>query len=169
MSRQKRVTQPPTVEQVQMAISLILQAEAVLPGLISLSAADKRALRSMGGHYEFFARRSVDVMQQHPGIVPPGVASTETQAELASADHLRPLSQLLARFGDRVDDTRHALGAQVLKSALDVYAQLKRSGQDFGLRQMHDELSGSFARNPRRGNKAAPARPAETAKEGEGG
>lgn len=131
--------------------------EQTLPGLISLEAAERRALMLMGPRSEPFARKTLRVLEQNPKIVPASLDLAGAQADLEAYDQLQPLLERMQRLVSRLDDTVMALGSDVMDVALEGYGQIKLSGGAEGLDELRRELGGRFAKQRARKPVAEPA------------
>ena len=152
---QNLVTLDLTDAQLAAALAALQQLEAALPGLIAFEIGERRGLPLMGPRSEPFARQTLRVLEQNPGIVPPSLDLAAARADLEAHDRLRPLLERLQRLTARVDDTVAALGSDVMDVALEGYALVKVSGRAQGLDELRRELSGRFAKTRRK--EAAPA------------
>ena len=141
--------------QLAAALAALQQLEAAQPGLIAFDIGERRGLPLMGPRSEPFARQTLRVLEQNPGIVPPSLDLAAARADLEAHDRLRPLLERLQRLTARVDDTVAALGSDVMDVALEGYALVKVSGRAQGLDDLRRELSGRFAKTRRK--EAAPA------------
>jgi hypothetical protein len=139
-----------TDEQIAAALAGLQQIEAALAGLISLENGDRRGLMLMGPRSEPFARQTLRVLEQNPGIVPPSLNLREAQADLANLDKLTPVLERVQKLATRLDDTVAALGSDVMDVALEGYGQIKLSGAAHGLDELRRELSGRFAKTRRK-------------------
>lgn len=139
-----------TDEQIAAALAGLQQVEAALPGLIALESGERRGMMLLGPRSEPFARQTLRVLAQNPGIVPPSLNLAEAQADLAVLDRLTPVLELLQKLAARVEDTVAALGSDVMDVALEGYGQIKLSGGAHGLEDLRKELSGRFAKSRRK-------------------
>lgn len=139
-----------TDEQIAAALAGLQQIEAALPGLIAMETGERRGMMLMGPRSEPFARQTLRVLQQNPGIVPPSLNLAEAQADLAALDKLTPVLERLQKLTARVDDTVAALGSDVMDVALEGYGQIKLSGATHGLDDVRRELSGRFTKSRRK-------------------
>ena len=55
------------------ALAALQQLAAALPGLIAFEIGERRGLPLMGPRSEPFARQTLRVLEQNPGIVPPSL------------------------------------------------------------------------------------------------
>ena len=139
-----------TDEQIAAALAGLQQVEAALPGLIALESGERRGMMLLGPRSEPFARQTLRVLAQNPGIVPPSLNLTDAQADLAALDKLTPVLERLQKLAARVDDTVAALGSDVMDVALEGYGQIKLSGGAHGLDDLRKELSGRFTKSRRK-------------------
>lgn len=146
-----------TEDQLASALAGLLQAEAALPGLISLEPGERKSLLHMGQKTEVFGRGTIRVLAQNPGIVPPSLDLAGAQADLATLDRLRPVLEAVQRLHARVEDTIAALGHDVMDVALDGYGQLKLSGDAHGLEDLRKDLGARFSRARRKDAVPQPA------------
>jgi hypothetical protein len=115
---------------------------------------ERRGLPLMGPRSEPFARQTLRVLEQNPGIVPPSLDLDAARADLEAHDRLRPLLERLQRLTARVDARRRTVG-DVMDVALEGYALVKVSGRAQGLDERRRERGGRFAKTRRK--EAAPA------------
>jgi hypothetical protein len=73
--------------------------EATLSGLIAFEVGERRGLPLMSPRSEPFARQTLRVLEQNPGIVPPSLDLDAARADL-EATTLRPLLERLQRLTD---------------------------------------------------------------------
>lgn len=139
-----------TDEQVSAALAGLQQIEAALSGLISLESGERRGLMLMGPRSEPFARQTLRVLEQNPGIVPPSLDLDGARADLDALDRLTPVLERVQRLTARLDDTVAALGSDVMGVALEGYGQLKLSGGAYGLDDLRREIGGRFAKSRRK-------------------
>ncbi|MFD0738509.1 hypothetical protein ACFQZQ_04310 [Lysobacter koreensis] len=139
-----------TDEQIAAAMAALQQIEAALPGLIAMESGDRRGMMLLGPVSQPFARQTLRVLEQNPGIVPPSLNVAEARLDLAAFDKLTPVLERLQSLTTRVDDTLAALGSDVMDVALDGYNQIKLSGAAHGLDELRKELSGRFAKTRRK-------------------
>lgn len=139
-----------TDEQIAAALAGLQQVEAALPGLIALESGDRRGMMLLGPRSEPFARQTLRVLAQNPGIVPPSLNLADAQADLAALDKLTPVLERLQKLAARIDDTVAALGSDVMDVALEGYGQIKLSGGAHGLDDLRKELSGRFTKSRRK-------------------
>ncbi|MFN7521140.1 MAG: hypothetical protein ACK5Q0_11380 [Lysobacteraceae bacterium] len=79
---QNLVTLDLTDAQLAAALAALQQLEAALPGLIAFEIGERRGLPLMGPRSEPFARQTLRVLEQNPGIVPPSLDLAAARADL---------------------------------------------------------------------------------------
>lgn len=119
--------------------------EGHFAGLVSLTADEKKGVRTMGLRSEAFCRRMLEVMQQNPHLLPPKVVLADAIADLETYARLRSRVERMSKLLERAVDTLFALGGNVYSVALAGYGQLRRFGDNEGLRQTSVELGAMFA------------------------
>jgi|SRR4249919_538007 len=139
-----------TDEQQAAALDAIARLEAALPGLISLTPADRKSLFFMGPKSEAFTRGVVRLLQGNPQIVPPSLNLAEAQADLALFDRISPILDAIERIHSHLDDTQAAAGSDAMDVALEGYGQLKLSGDAHGLEDLRKELGARFSKTRRK-------------------
>lgn len=139
-----------TDEQIVAALAGLQQIEAALPGLIALESGERRGMMLMGPRSEPFARQTLRVLEQNPGIVPPSLNLAEARTDLAALDKLTPVLERLQKLTAQLDDTVAALGSDVMDVALEGYGQIKLSGSAHGLDELRRQLSGRFNKTRRK-------------------
>ena len=127
----------------------IAQLEADLAGLIALSPEQRHQLTKMGDKSEAFCRRAVDVLSQHPDVLPRKFDLDGFRRDLAMLDALRERMVRLSRLYERGNDTQMALGSDLMTGALEGYAFLKVAGKGEGLDEMRNLLAARFNRKPK--------------------
>ena len=146
-----------TDEQIAAALAGLQQVEAALPGLIALESGERRGMMLLGPRSEPFARQTLRVLSQNPGIVPPSLNLADAQADLAALDKLTLVLERLQKLAARVDDTVNALGSDVMATALEGYGQLKLSGAAPGLDDLRKDVGTRWAKSRRKADEAGPA------------
>ena len=136
-----------TDEQLLAVDNALTALEAALPGLISLTADQRKGIARMGPKSEAFCRQTLTVLAQNPQVIPPSIDLAEAQADLAALERLRPRLARLQRLNERAEDTDDALGSDVMAFALEGYALLKVAGRNQGLEGLRKELSARFAKS----------------------
>jgi hypothetical protein len=146
---QNIVTLNLTDAQLSAVDAALTELETQLSGLIALVPSHKRGLRKMGEKSEAFCRQALRVLEQNPQLVPANVLAADAIGDLAAIDQLRPRMLRLGRLSERASDTNIALGSDVMTTALQVYAQIKLTGQGEGLAAVRRDLGTRFGRGPK--------------------
>ena len=136
-----------TDEQLLAVDNALTALEAALPGLISLTADQRKGIARMGPKSEAFCRQTLTVLAQNPQVIPPSIDLAEAQADLAALERLHPRLARLQSLNERAEDTDDALGSDVMAFALEGYALLKVAGRNQGLEGLRKELSARFAKS----------------------
>lgn len=131
--------------QVDAALSTL---ESKLAGMPSLTPLQRSRLVKMGDKSEAFCRQAVDLMGEHPDLLPAKLDLAEVRRDLATHDALRPRLMRLERLFEKASDTDIALGSDVMDAALEGYAFLKIAGKGEGLESLKRTLSARFNRSP---------------------
>ena len=144
-----------TDAQFSAADAAIGEIDTQLPGLIALSAPQRKRMNRMGEKSESFCRQALNIVGQNPQIVPPNIPAAQAIANLKTLDRLRPLLVRLTRHVERLSDSDAALGNDIMKVSLSAYGLLKMTGRTEGLEGMRKEIGVLFARAPRQREAAA--------------
>lgn len=116
-----------------------------MPFLIDLSTDEKRALALLGDKSEGFVRKTREIANANPQILPGAFDLAELNADLELHDRMKGIRTRLVQLLELVDDTTVGLGADILQDALAVYRFAKFVGVD-GLDELRDEMAQRFAR-----------------------
>ena len=98
-----------TDAQFSAADAAIGEIETQLPGLIALSAQQRKSMKNMGEKSESFCRQALNIVGQNPQIVPPNIPAAQAIANMKTLDRLRPLLVRLTRLVERLSDSDAAL------------------------------------------------------------
>lgn len=118
----------------------IVQMDACLAGLVSLTPEQRRGLIKMGDKSEAFCRAAFNVAEQHAGIMARDFDIEGFQRDQQALDLLRPRILRIAHLYQRVTDTEMALGSDLMAAALEVYGVLKVAGKGKGLDEARRNL-----------------------------
>ena len=160
MNTQNLVNLSLTEAQIASVDAALTTLETELTGLIALSATDKRRMRRMGIKSESFSRQALQVVSQNPQMIPANIPVGDAIADIKLLDQLRPRLTRMSRLIERGNDTNAALGADIMKVALQAYGLLKLTGRAEGMETLRRDLSGMFNRSKRA---AKPANEADAA------
>ncbi|MGE4069547.1 MAG: hypothetical protein AB7E72_00050 [Lysobacterales bacterium] len=149
MSIQNLVDLNLTEAQIVAVDAALTTLETELSGLVALSQTDKRRMRRMGVKSESFSRQALQVVSQHPQMIPANIPVESAQADLKLLDQLRPILTRITRLCERGNDTDAALGNDIMTVALQAYGLLKLTGRSEGLESLRKDLSGRFSRSKR--------------------
>ena len=139
-----------TRDQQSTVLALIAQILQVLAGTISLDPDDRRTLTSMGVGSDRFVRIVLRALQQNPDIVPRNLDVAEAVADLEALEMLLPILSALQQLVARVEDTRLALGSDLMISANRGYALMQANGSADGLEEALNEASYRYAKKRRK-------------------
>jgi hypothetical protein len=139
-----------TKEQQATVLSLIAQILQILAGTISLDADERRSLTSMGSGSDRFVRIVFRALQQNPDIVPRNLDLAEAAADLEALETLLPILSALQQVVARVEDTRLALGSDLMNMANRGYALMQANGSADGLEEALNEASYRYAKKRRK-------------------
>lgn len=132
-------------------LALIAQIFQILSGLISgLQAEERRALINMGAGSDRFVRTVHMALQQNPDIVPRNLSVEEFTRDLEALDMLMPIIAALQQLLTRCEDTRTALGSDLMVSANRGYALMQANGNYEGMEDALKEASYRYAKNRRK-------------------
>lgn len=149
MNTQKLTTFKLTDAQLASVDAALSTLETELAALIALAPTVKRRIRKMGSKGESFSRQALQTIRQNPEMIPPNMPVAEALQDLKELDQLRPRLTRLSRLCQRGDDTHIALGADVMRVALQAFGQLKLTGVGEGMIQMRRELSSKLTSSRR--------------------
>lgn len=136
-------------EQLAAIVAAMEVLETNLAGLIALPSGKRRRFKRMGPNSETFCRRSLEMLELNPQLVPSGLGLADAQGDLATLDQLRPILVRLRRVTERAIDSEIALGGDVMATALKGYALLKVAGRSEGLESIRKQLGSGFSRSAR--------------------
>lgn len=135
-------------------LALIAQIIQVLAGLIpGLQPDERKALTSMGAGSDRFVRIVHMALQQNPDIVPRNLSVEEFTRDLEALDMLMPILSALQQLLTRVEDTRTALGSDLMVAANRGYALMQANGNYEGMEDALNEASYRYAKNRRKPKK----------------
>lgn len=134
---------PESIKEVDDALATL---ERRFGGMPTLSTAEKKTARTMGPKSEAFCRRAMTLMQLNPDILSPKVPLSHAVTEMQVLDVLRPRLERLAKLNLRSVDTQFAAGRDIYAVARQGYDQMRKLGNDEGLRVASKELGALFAR-----------------------
>jgi hypothetical protein len=148
--KQNLVSISVTQEQQAAVLALIAQIFEILADLLSIDADVRRGLTKKGVMSDHFVRLIVLALEQNPDIVPPNLNVAEAKAGLAAYDMLLPILTAVQQLLTRIQDTRTALGSDLMVAANKGYSLLQDNGNRDGFEEILKEASYRYAKNRRK-------------------
>jgi hypothetical protein len=130
-----------------------------LPFLIGLDPETRRSMPRGGDKSRAFVRKSLEVANQNPWMLPRAFDLDEFGRDVALDEALLPIAELIRKLAEMVDDTHMAVRSDAYLAALTVYQSAKHAGKNAGLDGALDELGRRFMR---KAGATPPAPPAAT-------
>jgi hypothetical protein len=125
---------------------------------ISLSTEERISLLKMGDNFRQFTEKAVNVIAEHPEIMPATFNSAEFKKDFDLMKSLEPISQKLTTILQAINDTILAAGSDSLTEALEVYSEVKAHTEKIpGLNTVYTEMKLYFPRKKRAALAAAQA------------
>ena len=150
MSQQNLASMVITAEQEARILSGIAEIETTLVGLIALDPDDRASLLMLGPKSDHFARGTIRLAQQNPTLVPPSMDLAGAVADLEARDRLERIDAALKRLSTLVDDTKAALGSDIMAFARTIYGMFKVLGPAHGISEAVEEIGYRWARSRRK-------------------
>ncbi|MFN0122049.1 MAG: hypothetical protein ACKV2V_16255 [Blastocatellia bacterium] len=122
--------------------------------LITLTTDERRGLLRAGDRARVFTKRTIDIAERYPAIVPPAFSVEEMRKDDELADRMEPIRIALAQFLQMVDDTGLLARTEGYASGLSVYAMVKANAKALGLESVEEEQGRLFIRRPSNGKKS---------------
>jgi len=129
-----------------------------MPFLMGLDPEARRSLPRMGDKSRAFVRKSLEVADQNPGMLPRAFDLEEFRRDVALDEALIPIAEAIRKLAELIDDTNTGVRSDAYLAALTVYQSAKQVGKGTGLDGALDELGRRFVRKT--AGTAAPATPA---------
>ncbi len=126
-----------TLAAVEQAIGTL---EAFSKPLRTLTADEIRALTKMGDKSAEFCRQTVMVLEQNQDIIPPSFNLGKMQGDLTTIETLDRQILRLKEIMAKMEDTRIALGSDIMAAASDGYALMQMFGKAEGLSALQDAM-----------------------------
>ena len=139
-----------TQEQQTTSLALVKQVSETLTGTVTLDPDERRALTLMGAGSDRFVRIVLLALQQNPDIVPRNLDVAEATADLAALDMILPIIATVQQLLARLEDTRTALGSDLMHVANRGYALMQANGSAGGLEEALNEASYRYAKRRRK-------------------
>ena len=128
-----------------------------MPFLMGLDPEARRSLPRMGDKSRAFVRKSLEVADQNPGMLPRAFDLGEFRRDVALDEALIPIAEAVRKLAELIDDTNTGVRSDAYLAALTVYQSAKQVGKGTGLDGALDELGRRFVRKT--AGAAAPATP----------
>lgn len=129
---------PADVQAIKAAFALVQQK---LPFLLTLTDAERKALRKVGPERLSFVANAAQVAANNPAIFPPSFDAAGFQVAVGLFTVLTDLNTVAAQLASQLDDTHMDVGVQALDSASDVYAYVQAAAKKTpGLKPVADQL-----------------------------
>jgi hypothetical protein len=129
-----------------------------MPFLMGLDPEARRSLPRMGDKSRAFVRKSLEVADQNPGMLPRAFDLEEFRRDVALDEALIPIAEAIRKLAELIDDTNTGVRSDAYLAALTVYQSAKQVGKGTGLDGALDELGRRFVRKST--GTAVPATPA---------
>ena len=126
MKQGNRISETLAVADAKKIIDLLRQVEALLPFLITLQPEESRSLRNIGFDGIPFAQAALDATRASVDFTRRSFDLAEFEKDVALMDGLRGIQAVLAPLAQKVQDTFRLVGADVMVTADDVYADLSK-------------------------------------------
>ncbi len=143
-------------------IADVINQEAKLPFLITLTQKQKSALpRFDDQHAEYFTQ-ALQTALQNPGMMPREFDVTEMRKDVELYNVFYPVVKRYITFTEKLTDTLKEIGAEAYSASLLVYTMAKVKGQNVGgMEAAVDELGKRFARKTGGSTPTPPPTPAQ--------
>ncbi len=145
MSKNNLVSATLTAADVQAVSDALATIRAKLPFLVDLGVQEKRRLLKMGDGSRAFVEKALTVAQANPQVFPPSFDVAEFARDWALWAQLGPLVTQVTQLGELIDDTRTALGSDLMNAAVTAYGFLNQA-ETGGLEEVRSELGRRFER-----------------------
>ncbi|MCK6388873.1 MAG: hypothetical protein L6Q65_14935 [Zoogloea sp.] len=137
-----------TLASVEQAISAL---EAFSNPLRTLTADEIRALTKMGDKSAEFCRQTAMVLEQNQSIIPPSFDLGKMQGDLVAIETLDRQILRLKEIMAKLEDTRIALGSDIMAAASDGYVLMQMFGKAEGLSALQQAMKVRRPGRPRSG------------------
>ncbi len=126
MKQGNRISATLSAADAKKVTDLLRQAEALLPFLITLQPEESRGLRNIGFDGIPFAQAALDATRASLDFTRRSFDLPEFEKDVALMDALRGVQAVLGPLAQKVQDTFRLVGADVMVTADDVYADLSK-------------------------------------------
>jgi hypothetical protein len=142
------------VQAIKEAVATI---QTKLPFLISLTPDERKGIFKTGPNSLSFVQNALQAAQNNPDIFPKSFDADEFSSDVDLFTVLTDINTIVAQLASEIDDTRMAVGGEVMSQATDVYNYVKAATKKTpGLKPVADQLGERF-------QKASTPKPASTA------
>lgn len=130
------------VQAVRDAFALILQK---LPFLVNLTVDERRQTFKTGPDRVSFVQNAETAVQNHPDVFPATFKATEFLSDVDLFGILTDLCTEAFSIASQIDDTRLAVGGELMRQATQVYNYIKEAAKTTpGLKPIADQLGEQF-------------------------
>ena len=126
MKQGNRISETLSAAEAKKVVDFLRQADALLPFLITLQPEESRRLRNIGFDGIPFAQAALDATRANVDFTRRSFDLPEFEKDVALMDALRGIQAVLAPLAQKVQDTFRLVGADVMVTADDVYADLSK-------------------------------------------
>lgn len=137
-----------TLATIEQAIAAL---EAFSNPLRTLTADEIRALTKMGDKSAAFCRQTAMVLEQNRDVIPPSLDLEKMQGDLVTIETLDRQILRLKEIVAKMEDTRIALGSNIMATASDGYALMTMFGKAEGLSALQEAMKVRRPGRPRSG------------------
>ena len=117
--------------------------------LHSLEDGERKHSQKLGRSNETWCMEVMEVVRQHPIVVPAGMSMAALERDLAAREMLLPLLIASRQITRLLEDTYVMLGVDVFNGARGLYKSMQLVADLHGLEEIVAKLSLHFARPPR--------------------
>jgi hypothetical protein len=135
---------PADVTAIKAAFALVQQK---LPFLLTLTDAERKALRKVGPERLSFVVNAAQVAANNPTSLPASFDAAGFQLAVGLFTVLTDLNTVAAQLASQLDDTHMDVGVQALEGASDVYGYVQTAAKKTpGLKPAADQLGQLYAK-----------------------
>lgn len=121
--------------------SALNSVKTLMPFLINLNNAEKKALQKMGSSSVGFVEDALNVATNHPGILTANFDRSEFEKDVNLTSALSDIFSVIMPLAEGVSDTLTAVGAEAMKQSNIIYAQVKLSAKnDSNMKEIQNRL-----------------------------
>lgn len=146
MAKQKNLVSMVLTEQDEADVkSLVEQVKHRLKGAITLNADQRKKYQRMGTTRQGHARDVIRILQENPGLVPPGLDLAGATADQEALDRIERIDDAVQALATLTRDTRTALGIDIMGVASVGYTMSKAFGDQLGLGDLLKKFGARFS------------------------